>query len=146
MNANKIKKFYTLFRDKMTSVINEAFGDNLDADKYVKCYNGILYSYTGIENYVTLKNNSPEIYDGQVSLSKELLSMFKNFEDKDLLFFIEEKFKNDNKMKSLIEKIPIVRNSKFKKEVNTVCYYVMLEAIVIILGRDPNIFSDWQIF
>ncbi len=142
MNANKIKKFYTLFRDKMTSVINEAFGDNLDADKYVKCYNGILYSYTGIENYVTLKNNSPEIYDGQVSLSKELLSMFKNFEDKDLLFFIEEKFKNDNKMKSLIEKIPIVRNSKFKKEVNTVCYYVMLEAIVIILGRDPNIFSD----
>jgi hypothetical protein len=142
MNANKIKKFYTLFRDKMTSVINEAFGDNFDADKYVKCYNGILYSYTGIENYVTLKNNSPEIYDGQVSLSKELLSMFKNFEDKDLLFFIEEKFKNDNKMKSLIEKIPIKKNSKFKKEVNTVCYYVMLEAIVIILGRDPNIFSD----
>jgi hypothetical protein len=142
MNANKIKKFYTLFRDKMTSVINEAFGDNFDADKYVKCYNGILYSYTGIENYVTLKNNSPEIYDGQVSLSKELLSMFKNFEDKDLLFFIEEKFKNDKKMKSLIEKIPIVKNSKFKKEVNTVCYYVMLEAIVIILGRDPNIFSD----
>ena len=142
MNANKIKKFYTLFRDKMTSVINEAFGDNFDADKYVKCYNGILYRYTGIENYVTLKNNSPEIYDGQVSLSKELLSMFKKFEDKDLLFFIEEKFKNDKKMKSLIEKIPIVKNSKFKKEVNTVCYYVMLEAIVIILGRDPNIFSD----
>jgi len=142
MNANKIKKFYTLFRDKMTSVINEAFGDNFDADKYVKCYNGILYSCTGIENYVTLKNNSPEIYDGQVSLSKELLSMFKKFEDKDLLFFIEEKFKNDKKMKSLIEKIPIVKNSKFKKEVNTVCYYVMLEAIVIILGRDPNVFSD----
>jgi len=142
MNANKIKKFYTLFRDKMTSVINEAFGDNFDADKYVKCYNGILYSYTGIENYVTLKNNSPEIYDGQVSLSKELLSMFKKFEDKDLLFFIEEKFKNDKKMKSLIEKIPIVKNSKFKKEVNTVCYYVMLEAIVIILGRYPNVFSD----
>ena len=142
MNASKIKKFYTLFRDKMTSVINEAFGDNFDADKYVKCYNGILYGYTGIENYVTLKNNSPEIYDGQVSLSKELLSMFKNFEDKDLLFFIEEKFKNDKKMKSLIEKIPIKKNSKFKKEVNTVCYYVMLEAIVIILGRDPNIFSD----
>ena len=142
MNANKIKKFYTLFRDKMTSVISKAFGDNFDADKYVKCYNGILYSYTGIENYVTLKNNSPEIYDGQVSLSKELLSMFKNFEDKDLLFFIEEKFKNDKKMKSLIEKIPIVKNSKFKKEVNTVCYYVMLEAIVIILGRDPNVFSD----
>ena len=142
MNANKIKKFYTLFRDKMTSVINEAFGDNFNADKYVKCYNGILYSYTGIENYVTLKNNSPEIYDGQVSLSKELLSMFKKFEDKDLLFFIEEKFKNDKKMKSLIEKIPIVKKSKFKKEVNTVCYYVMLEAIVIILGRDPNVFSD----
>lgn len=142
MNANKIKKFYTLFRDKMTSVINEAFGDNFDADKYVKCYNGILYSYTGIENYVTLKNNSPEIYDGQVSLSKELLSMFKNFEDKDLLFFIEEKFKNDNKMKSLIEKIPIVKKNKFKKEVNTVCYYVMLEAIVVILGKDPDVFSD----
>jgi hypothetical protein len=142
MNTNKIKKFYTLFRDKMTSIISEAFGDNFDADKYVKCYNGILYSYTGIENYVTLKNNSPEIYDGQVSLCKELLSMFKNFEDKDLLFFIDEKFKNDKKMKSLIEKMPIVKKNKFKKEVNTVCYYVMLEAIVIILGKDPNVFSD----
>jgi hypothetical protein len=59
-----------------------------------------------------------------------------------LLFFIEEKFKNDKKMKSLIEKMPIVKKNKFKKEVNTVCYYVMLEAIVIILGKDPNVFSD----
>ena len=121
MNTNKIKKFYKLFRDKMTIVINEAFGDNFNADKYVKCYNGILYSYTGIENYVTLKNNSPEIYNGQVSLSKELLYMFKNFKDEDLLEFIREKFKNNKKMKDIIKKIPIIKTRKVKKEVNTVC-------------------------
>ena len=142
MNIDKINKFYKLFRDRMLSVINEAFGDNFDADKYVKCYNGLLYNYTGVENYVTLKNNNPAMYEGQVSLSKELLSMFKKFEDKDLLEFVKEKFKNNKKMKDIIEKMPIVKTRKVKKEVNTVCYYVMLEAIVIILGKDPNVFSD----
>ena len=142
MNINKINKFYKLFRDRMLSIINEAFGDNFNAEKYVKCYNSILYNYTGVENYVTLKNNNPSMYEGQVSLSKELLYMFKNFKDKDLLEFIEEKFKNNNKMKDIIKEMPIIKTRKVKKEVNTVCYYVMLEAIIVILKKNSKMFSD----
>ena len=142
MNINKIKKFYKVFREKMLKILSEAFENKLDAEKYVKCYNALLYNYTGIENYVTLKNNNPDIYNGQVSLSEELLHMFKAFENKDLLLFIDEKFKNNKKMKEIIENVPIVNPRKIKKEINTVCYYVMLEAIMVISKRNPKAFSD----
>ena len=142
MNINKIKKFYKIFREKILKILAESFDNKLDAEKYVKCYNALLYNYTGIENYVTLKNNNPDIYKGQVSLSEELLTMFKDFENKDLLSFINEKFKNNKKMKQIIDELPIVNARKTKKEINTVCYYVMLEAIMVISKRNPNAFSD----
>lgn len=141
MNIKKIKKFYKSFEEKIINSIEKIFNDTFNVDEYVRCYNSFLYNYTGIENYATLKSNNPKIYEEQLDLTEDLLYRFKEFPEKQMIVFIEEKFKNDQFYMGLIGKIPRIKNSKVNKISTYICYYVMLEAINVITKKNPTIFD-----